>query len=185
AYSLPSLLRYDDRNSMAHSVESRVPFLDQELVEWVLTLPPGAIIRNGWSRAIFRDAMKGLIPERIRLRRWKVGFTTPEMRWLRAQRAAVEEIFASDSFHLRPFWDADAVLRSFGAACEGRLEESLFFWRAINVEIWMRVFFDQPIRQPIFARSAKEAMPGALERRPTGSAAAENGRTARERVTQA
>ena len=161
AYSLPSLLRYDDRNSMAHSVESRVPFLDQELVEWVLTLPPEAIIHNGWSRAIFRDAMKGLIPEQIRLRRWKVGFTTPEMRWLRAQRAEIEKIYRSESFRSRPFWNADAVAESFAAVCEGRLEESLFFWRAINVEIWMRVFFDTPIRQPIFARSAQEAMPGA------------------------
>lgn len=148
AYSLPSLLRYDDRNSMAHSVESRVPFLDQELVEWVLTLPPDAIIRNGWSRAILRDGMKGLLPERIRLRRWKVGFTTPEMRWLKAQRREIEALFASPGFRSRPYWNADAVRDAFVAACDGRAEESLVFWRAMNVEIWLRVFFDRTDRTP-------------------------------------
>ena len=147
-YSLPSLLRYDDRNSMAHSVESRVPFLDPELVDHVLTLPPEAIIRNGWSRAIFRDAMKGLLPEKIRLRRWKVGFTTPEMRWIRAQRDFFEELVGSESFASRPYWDGPAVLAAFRDALDGRGVESLFFWRAINVEVWLRVFFDRDGRTP-------------------------------------
>jgi asparagine synthase (glutamine-hydrolysing) len=143
AYSLPSLLRYDDRNSMAHSVESRVPFLDQELVEHVLSLPAEAIIRNGWSRAILRDAMRGTLPEKIRRRRWKVGFTTPEFRWIRAERSYFEELMGSDSFRSRVYWDGDAVARSFADALDGRAEESLFFWRAINVEVWHRVFFDR------------------------------------------
>jgi asparagine synthase (glutamine-hydrolysing) len=143
AYSLPSLLRYDDRNSMAHSVESRVPFLDQELVEYVLSLPAEAIIRDGWSRAILRDAMRGPLPEKIRRRRWKVGFTTPEFRWIRAERAYFEELMRSESFRLRPYWDGEAVARAFADALDGRAEESLFFWRAINVEIWHRVYFDR------------------------------------------
>jgi asparagine synthase (glutamine-hydrolysing) len=142
-YSLPSLLRYDDRNSMAHSVESRVPFLDQELVDHVLSLPPAAIIHNGWSRAIFRDAMKGRLPEKIRLRRWKVGFTTPEMRWIRAERGFFEELVGSASFASRPYWEGPAVLAAFRDALDGRTVESLFFWRAINVEVWLRVFFDR------------------------------------------
>ncbi len=142
-YSLPSLLRYDDRNSMAHSVESRVPFLDQELVDHVLTLPAAAIIHNGWSRAIFRVAMKGLLPEKIRLRRWKVGFTTPEMRWIRRERAFFEELVGSASFASRPYWDGPAVQAAFRDALDGRTVESLFFWRAINIEVWLRVFFDR------------------------------------------
>ena len=115
--------------------------------------------------------MKCLLPEPIRLRRWKVGFTTPEMRWLKAQRPAVEEILRSKSFRSRPFWDADGVADAFAAVCEDRLAESLIFWRAINVEIWMRVFFDAPIRQPTQARSAQEAMPAALPRSSAGSPA--------------
>jgi asparagine synthase (glutamine-hydrolysing) len=142
-YSLPSLLRYDDRNSMAFSVESRVPFLDQELVDHVLSLPESAIIHNGWSRAILRDSMKGILPEKIRLRRWKVGFTTPEMRWIRQQRRFFEELVSSESFRGRPYWDGVAVGAAFRAALDGEAEESLFFWRAINAEVWLRVFFDR------------------------------------------
>ena len=76
-FSLPSLLRYEDRNSMAHSMESRLPFLDQELVEWILRLPASAIVSGGWSRRILREAMRGILPEEIRQRRRKIGFTTP------------------------------------------------------------------------------------------------------------
>ncbi|MGH9171252.1 MAG: asparagine synthase (glutamine-hydrolyzing) [Acidimicrobiales bacterium] len=139
-YSLPSLLRYEDRNSMAHSIESRPPFLDQELVELVLSLPPDAIVRDGWSRWIFRESMKGLLPDKIRLRRKKIGFTTPEMRWLRAERARVQGLLRSPSFCSRPYWDAPAVARAFKSACDGELEESPLFWRLINVEAWLRVF---------------------------------------------
>ena len=151
AYSLPCLLRYEDRNSMAFSMESRVPYLDQELVEYILALPPEAIIRNGWSRAILREAMRGVIPERIRLRRWKVGFTTPEIRWLMNRRAVFGSLLASPLFQSRKYWDGEKVLRAFRGACAGKLDNSMFFWRAINIEIWLRVFFGadgQARRQP-------------------------------------
>ncbi len=75
-FSLPSLLRYEDRNSMAHSMESRLPFLDQELVEWILRLPASAIVSGGWSRRILREAMREILPEDVRRRRRKIGFTT-------------------------------------------------------------------------------------------------------------
>jgi asparagine synthase (glutamine-hydrolysing) len=142
SYSLPSLLRYEDRNSMAFSIESRVPYLDPELVEHVLALPPEAIVRDGWSRAILRDAMKGVLPEKIRRRRWKVGFTTPEMRWMKARRTAVQSLFRSPAFCSRRYWDGIRIADAFRRACAGQVEESLFFWRAMNVEIWLRVFFD-------------------------------------------
>jgi len=151
-YSLPSLLRYEDRNSMAHSMESRVPFLDQELVEYVFSLPADAIIRHGWSRAIFRDALKGVLPEAIRLRRKKIGFTTPEMRWLKARRAIVQGLFRSPQFVSRKYWDGLAVAEAFRAACNGTLDESMFFWRAINVEIWLRLFFDEGGGDPAAGR---------------------------------
>ena len=140
-YSLPSLLRYEDRNSMAFSVESRVPYLDQELVQWIFRLPDRAIIRGGWSRAILRDGLRGLLPDRIRLRRWKVGFTTPEFRWLRAERAWIQGLLRSPLFCSRPYWDGLAVADSFDAICEDRLEEHPFIWRAVNVEVWLRTFF--------------------------------------------
>lgn len=139
-YSLPSLLRYEDRNSMAWSIESRPPFLDQELVELVLGLPEKAIVQDGWSRWILREALAGVLPEKVRLRRKKIGFTTPEIRWLRAERATVQGIFRSPSFCARPYWDGPSIARAFRAVCDGELEESPLFWRVLNVEAWLRVF---------------------------------------------
>jgi asparagine synthase (glutamine-hydrolysing) len=85
--------------------------------------------------------MRGVLPEKIRLRRWKVGFTTPEMRWLKARRTAVQSLFRSPAFGTRKYWDGLRVADAFREACAGRMEESLFFWRVLNVELWLRVFF--------------------------------------------
>jgi asparagine synthase (glutamine-hydrolysing) len=128
-YSLPPLLRYEDRMSMAHSLESRLPFLDQELVDWV-------------TRAILRRGLAGTLPPSIARRRKKVGFTTPEFRWYRARRAVLQGILASPSFAQRPYWRAERVREAFQRACAGELEESMFFWRAVNAEIWLRLYFD-------------------------------------------
>jgi len=145
-FSLPSLLRYEDRNSMAHSIESRLPFLDQELVTWILRLPASAIVGNGWSRKILREGMRGVIPETVRLRRKKIGFTTPEFRWFRQQRSAIQSLLRSPSFAARPYWDAERVAEAFRVACAGGSEESMFFWRAVNVEIWLRLYIDARAR---------------------------------------
>ena len=172
-YSLPSALRYEDRNSMAHSLEARLPFLDQELVDWVLTLPPEAIIRNGWSRWILREGLHGLLPERIRLRRWKVGFTTPEMRWLKARRVILQSVFRSPLFCSRPYWDGERIAEAWRAACAGEVDDSLFFWRALNVEIWLRVYFDQRRRasRSVTAHSTFEHAGDAAVARTTPAAA--------------
>lgn len=140
ASSLPSAIRYEDRNSMAHSVEARLPFLDQELVEWVLTLPEEAFVRDGWARIILREGLSDLLPDKVRTRRWKVGFTTPEMRWLKAQRVIVQSLFRSPSFCARPWWDGLAIAEMWHRASQGKVDDDLFFWRVINLEIWLRVF---------------------------------------------
>ncbi len=81
--NIPQLLRYEDRNSMAFSVESRVPFLETELVEFIMSLPADYKVRNGYTKAVLRDALKGLVPDDVRLRLNKLGFPTPEIEWLR------------------------------------------------------------------------------------------------------
>jgi asparagine synthase (glutamine-hydrolysing) len=141
-WSLPPLLRYEDRCSMAHSLEARLPFLDQELVEHILRLPSDAIIRNGWSRWVLREALADVLPAMVRTRRKKIGFTTPEFRWYRRQRAALQSLLRSPRFSARPYWQAPAVAEGFRAACAGETAESMFFWRVINAEIWLRIFFD-------------------------------------------
>lgn len=81
-YSYPQLLRYEDRNSMAFSLESRVPFLDYRLVQMVYGFPASYKIRNGYTKAILRDSMKGILPDSVRTRKSKLGFATPEKRWI-------------------------------------------------------------------------------------------------------
>src|SRR5262245_19809108 len=142
-YSLPPLLRYEDRASMAHSLEARLPFLDQELAEHILALPADAIIQHGWNRRVLREALKDTLPEIVYQRRKKIGFTTPEFRWYRRERAVLNGLLNSPSFATRPYWDAPAVADAFRRACNGEVEESMFFWRAINAEVWMRIFFDE------------------------------------------
>jgi asparagine synthase (glutamine-hydrolysing) len=145
-YSLPPLLRYEDRASMAHSLEARLPFLDQELVDYVLTLPRSAIIHKGWTRAIVRQALHGTLPRAVERRRKKIGFTTPEFRWYRRQRAVLQSLMRSPSFRARPYWKAAAVAEGFRRACAGEVEESMFFWRAVNAEIWLRIYIDGSTR---------------------------------------
>ncbi|MBA2648876.1 MAG: asparagine synthase (glutamine-hydrolyzing) [Legionella sp.] len=81
--NIPQLLRYEDRNSMRFSIESRVPFINTEIVEFVLSLPANYRIRNGYTKAVLREALKGIIPDAVRKRRDKLGFPAPEVQWMK------------------------------------------------------------------------------------------------------
>lgn len=76
-YSLPHLLKYEDRNSMAHSIEARVPFTDFRLVDYVFSIPAAYKIHRGWTKWLLRLAMKDLLPSEIVWRKDKLGFATP------------------------------------------------------------------------------------------------------------
>lgn len=82
-YQLPHLLRHDDRVSMAHSVETRLPFLDYRLLELVMGQPTDLLFRGGWSKYILRQAMEGILPAEIRDRTDKMGYETPTRRLIR------------------------------------------------------------------------------------------------------
>lgn len=83
---LNALLRYEDKNAMSFGIESRVPFLDHELVEFCLSLPADLKIRNGIRKWILRESRKEVLPEVIRNRYDKLGFATPEITWLNKER---------------------------------------------------------------------------------------------------
>jgi len=91
-YSIPALAHFEDRNSMAFSIESRLPFLDHRLVDFLLSVPASLKIKNGWTKYLLRQSLPEL-PEAIRWRRDKQGFTTPEELWLK--RELKEEISAT------------------------------------------------------------------------------------------
>lgn len=87
--NLEDLLRFCDRNSMAHSREVRLPFLSVELVEFLFSLPPTFKIRQGWTKALLRDAMQGLLPTEIERRVDKIGYEPPQRKWM--QNPKIEE----------------------------------------------------------------------------------------------
>ena len=83
--SLPELLRYEDRNSMAHSLESRVPFLTRQMALFALSLPDHVLVDNdGRTKAVLRDALVGLVPQAVLDRREKIGFQPPDASWFEA-----------------------------------------------------------------------------------------------------
>ncbi len=141
---LPELLRYEDRNSMAHSIEARVPFLDHRLVELVYSLDGGELIDRGRTKAILRKALGDLLPPAVRDRTDKLGFVTPERRFLRGELGDLAaDVFASRSFAERGLVDAAAARRRLEAHRRGELEAGFELWRALSLELWAREFLDQ------------------------------------------
>ena len=80
--TLPQLLRMEDRSSMAFSLEARVPLLDHRVVEFGVSLPDHLKVNQGWSKFAVREAMAGLVPDSVRLRKTKLGFAAPDRAWL-------------------------------------------------------------------------------------------------------
>ena len=134
--SLPALLRYEDRSSMAFSIEARTPFLDYRLVERALALPADALIRDGWTKAPLREAVRGVVPEAVRLRRDKLGYATPEARWLREIAPRVRE-WLGPSARVREWLRADALDGWLGGDDES-LARRPGLWRLVSVELWRR-----------------------------------------------
>src|SRR5262249_21538646 len=79
---LPRMFKWDDRNSMAFSVEARYPFLDPELIELALSFAPETLYRSGWTKLPLRLGLAKELPEKVRWRRTKFGFETPQEKWL-------------------------------------------------------------------------------------------------------
>ncbi len=134
--SLPMLLRYADRNAMAFSREPRLPYLDYDLVDFTISLPDSALIRNGWQKHVLRKAAEGVIPPSIQWRADKVGFAAPLDVWLRGPLRdwAYERLFSGSIVELDGY-DADALRETWTAHQEGR-EHSWALWRWISLNEW-------------------------------------------------
>jgi len=137
--SLPQLLRYADRNSMAFSVEVRLPFLDHRLVEYLLAIPAEQKIDGVTTKAVLREAMSGILPEEIRTRKDKLGFAPPESEWLRGPlREWVEDMFSSVQFRQREWVDVSALDRVWSRFKDGETALHGVLWRWLSLETWMR-----------------------------------------------
>ena len=143
-YKLEHLLKWEDRNSMWFSIEARLPFLDYRLVERTLSLSPDQIIRSGTTKYILRESMKGLLPEKIRMRQDKIGFDTPQAEWFRSDSLLrfVREILASDSFLNRRLIDSSRTGKMLSKHIRGEKDASKEIWKWIILELWFREFID-------------------------------------------
>jgi asparagine synthase (glutamine-hydrolysing) len=140
SYSLPALLRYEDRNSMDHSIESRVPFLDYRLVDFAFMLPDEWKIRDVTTKHILRACMEGILPESIRNRKDKIGFrSAPSLTF----------DFISHNFNALVENKTDYEEQWFNQAkVEEKLRDSdrsaeaeFLLWRIVNTKLWARHFW--------------------------------------------
>jgi len=135
--SLPHLLRYEDRNSMAFSIESRVPFLSPKLAQFMLSLPEEYLVAaDGTPKAIFRKAMRGIVPDPILDRRDKIGFATPEKDWLKTLRPWTERVLTSDSANRIPALNLKNVRQEWDTVVRGRKSFDSRLWRWVNLIKW-------------------------------------------------
>jgi len=140
AGSIIEILKYEDTNSMIFSIESRVPFLYHPLIEYLFSLPMSVKIRNGWTKYLLREAMRGTLPEKVRTRRSKLGFPAPEEEW--ARRLINEKMdwcgesvrMAGDYVDLEGFQKLCARILS-----RKRSEDIQLFWRVLIFAKWLQL----------------------------------------------
>ncbi len=134
---LLGLLRHGDRNAMRFSVESRVPFLTVDMIEFLLSLPESYLVSpTGETKSVFRAAMRGIVPDAVLDRRDKIGFATPERAWIAAIAPMVRGWLGDDL--ALPFLDQRHLLREFDQIMAGKKPFGWVVWRWINYLHWHR-----------------------------------------------
>ena len=133
---LPHLLRHSDRNMMAHSIESRVPFLTPDLAELMLSLPENMMVSDeGETKTILRNALKGIVPDEIAFRRDKIGFETPEKKWIPLLIPQLIEKLSSSDFS-NPLVNKETTLKILHENTNLIETNPRFFWRLFNFIEW-------------------------------------------------
>jgi asparagine synthase (glutamine-hydrolysing) len=139
--SLPKLLRYEDRNSMAHSIEARLPFLDHPLVEFCIGLWDQHKVIGGDTKRVLRASMQGTVPPAILARRDKNGFATPQQDWFRGDiRRAMEDGVHQTLGQFPELFNRDGVIAYLDAAMAGNRGADQGLWMIVNFGIWGRLF---------------------------------------------
>ena len=143
AFMVSLNLTYNDKMSMASSVEARVPFLDRELAEWVAwSVPPGLKLQGGTTKHILREAMRPLLPPAV-LRQKKAGFGAPADYWLANDlREMIDDLLNKDRLIQRGLFDPPAVWRLIDEQRRGQQDWSLQIWQFLTLELWMQAFID-------------------------------------------
>jgi asparagine synthase (glutamine-hydrolysing) len=141
---LPDLnLEYSDKLSMASSIEVRVPFLDNEVVDFLLQVPPRLKIKGMTQKYILRKAMQGILPQSI-LQRRKAAFGLPVRSWLKGPlHEMLCDLLSPERVRRRNILEPDAVTRMIRANDAGERDYSLPLWSLLTLELWHQAFVDQ------------------------------------------
>ncbi|MBU3889581.1 MULTISPECIES: asparagine synthase (glutamine-hydrolyzing) [Methylosinus] len=139
---LTTLLRYGDRNSMAHSREVRLPFCDHRLADLALSLPPHLLMGEIQTKRLLRESMRGILPEPIRTRWAKRGFLPPQELWFKSarMRAIVRDTLSSSSFRESPYWTASWWNSLLDRIDRGDWALGWTAWQPFMIESWKRHF---------------------------------------------
>jgi asparagine synthase (glutamine-hydrolysing) len=153
---LNGLLLVDDKLSMAHSLEARVPFLDNELVDYVTRIPSNLKLQPGRSKIVLRQAMRGLLPDEALFRR-KQGFTPPDQTWYKgASLAGIRELVLGSRAAGRGYFQPDYLEKILDDHLSGRRNNRFLIWSLICFEWWNRLFVDRDPLPEIVEAGAKE-----------------------------
>jgi asparagine synthase (glutamine-hydrolysing) len=137
---LPALLHVEDRMSMAHGLESRVPLLDHPLIEFLATVPADVKFAGGQMKHLLKRAYAAELPPEIVDRRDKMGFPVPLAEWFAGSlREFIQDTFRSQSARHRPFMNSEAVLANLGGT--GRFSRKV--WGLLSLELWHGLFHDR------------------------------------------
>jgi asparagine synthase (glutamine-hydrolysing) len=141
ASNMPMLLHWEDRNSMAHGIEARVPFLDPPLADFALGLGNRHKLVGADTKRVLRRAMVDLLPREVSERRDKLGFATPEAIWLRGPlRGAVEDGVERTLRLLPGLLDAAGTRRFAKDMLDGRAPIDFTLWRIVSLGLWAERF---------------------------------------------
>jgi asparagine synthase (glutamine-hydrolysing) len=140
---LPALLQVEDRVSMAHGLEARVPLLDHPLVELAATIPSNIKFKDGTMKHVFKNAMGGVLPPAVAERKDKMGFPVPLVEWLKGPaRDFAQDVFGSRRALTRDFVDNRRVRDGL----EREPEFGRRIWGYLSLELWQQAFHDQAHR---------------------------------------
>ena len=133
---LPRILRIEDRNAMAHSIESRLPFLDYRLVSLAFSLEPDWRMRGPWNKFVLREAMRGRIPESVRVRVEKMGFPVPADKWVDTLYEPIRDVLAARSTRERGIYNVDAIVADLDRHRRGEARLGYEIFNVAQFEVW-------------------------------------------------
>jgi len=139
-FILPSLLRFEDRNSMKFSIESRTPFLDYRIIQFLFETEAVYKIHNGWSKWILRNAMDKELPENIVWRRDKKGFPTPERKWMMDLKIDFMKLANESGAEIGNYFNISKITQDYEKILSDPEIKSHFLWKIYNFMKWRKLF---------------------------------------------